>query len=138
MVKNLLTSLINGITSIPTIAIYIGISLIALYFICTDKIYMLDQLEHHLPKTWVKRIGVHIRDLIKTLGGYLKAEATLVLISFVISLIGLYIFKFAGLNIEFPLLAALGIGFVDALPIFGSATVMIPWAIIAGIDGDLT
>ncbi|MFR5683436.1 MAG: sporulation integral membrane protein YtvI [Clostridia bacterium] len=137
-VKNLLTSLINGITSIPTIAIYIGISLIALYFICTDKIYMLDQLEHHLPKTWVKRIGVHIRDLIKTLGGYLKAEATLVLISFIISLIGLYIFKFVGLNIEFPLLAALGIGFVDALPIFGSATVMIPWAIIAGIDGDLT
>ena len=30
-----------------------------------------------------------------------------------------------------------GIGFVDALPILGSGTVMIPWAIIAALNGDL-
>ena len=32
---------------------------------------------------------------------------------------------------------ALFIGFVDALPILGSGTVMIPWAIITALDGDL-
>ena len=32
---------------------------------------------------------------------------------------------------------ALFIGFVDALPILGSGTVMIPWAIISGINGDI-
>ena len=74
---------------------------------CVDKIYMIDQLEHHLPETWVKRIGVHLRALIKTLGGYLKAELTLVVISFFISLVGLYIFYFLGWNIEFPLLIAI-------------------------------
>ena len=37
----------------------------------------------------------------------------------------------------YPFLSALGIGFVDALPILGSGTVMIPWAIIAAINGDL-
>ena len=52
-------------------------------------------------------------------------------------LIGLFIFKFCGLNVEYPLLAALGIGFVDALPILGSGTVMIPWAIISAINGDI-
>ena len=31
---------------------------------------------------------------------------------------------------------ALFIGFVDALPILGSGTVMIPWAIISAINGD--
>jgi len=36
------------------------------------------------------------------------------------------------------LIAALGIGFVDALPIFGSATVMIPWAIISACEGNIT
>ena len=30
-----------------------------------------------------------------------------------------------------------GIGFVDALPILGSGTVIIPWAIIAAINGDM-
>lgn len=84
--RNALTGLIEIVTSLPTIAICIGITLIALYFICVDKIYILDQIEHHIPKLWVKKMGNHMRDLIKTLGGYLKAEATLVLVSFIISL----------------------------------------------------
>lgn len=136
-IRNLLTGLIEVVTSLPSIAICIGITVIALYFICVDKIYILDQIEHHLPKLWVKKIGSHLRDLIKTLGGYLKAEATLILVSFIISLIGLYLLRIIGFNVPYPLLMALFIGFVDALPILGSGTVMIPWAIICGINGDL-
>ena len=136
-IRKSLTGLLDIVTSLPSIAICIGIAVIALYFICVDKIYILDQIEHHLPKLWVKKIGVHLRDLIKTLGGYLKAEATLILVSFIISLLGLYILKIIGFNVEYPLLMALFIGFVDALPILGSGTVMIPWAIICALNGDL-
>lgn len=136
--KRILTSLLNAITSIPTIAIYTVISILSLYFICTDKIYMIDQLEHHFPEMWVKKLTKHIKEITKSLGYYLKAEAILVLVSFVICLIGLYIFKFVGLNVQYPLMAALGIAFVDALPIFGTAAVMIPWAIISACNGDLT
>ena len=135
--KGALTKILNIITSIPTIGIYTVITFLALYFICSDKIYMLDQLEHHFPELWVKKIIKHIRELTKSLGSYLKAEAILVIVSFIISLIGLYIFKFANLNVQYPLIAALGIGFVDALPIFGSGTVMIPWAIITACNGDI-
>ncbi len=135
--KELLTSVLNGITSIPTVVIYIVITLLSLYFICTDKIYMVDQLEHHFPRKWVKKLAMHIKEITKVLGGYLKAEAILVLVSFFISVVGLYLLKFAGFNLPFPLLAALIIGFVDALPIFGSGTVMIPWAILCAIDGDI-
>ena len=134
---NALNGLLDFITSIPTIGIYTVITFLALYFICTDKIYMLDQLEHHLPELWVKRIGKHLREIIKSSGCLLKAEAILVIVSFFICLIGLYIFKFVGLNVEYPLIAALVIGFVDALPIFGSATIMIPWAIIVAFNGDI-
>lgn len=135
--RNILNNLINFVTSIPSIAICIGITVIALYFICVDKIYILDQIEHHLPKLWVKKISIHLKDLIQTLGGYLKAEATLILVSFVISLIGLYILQIVGFNVQYPLLMALFIGFVDALPILGSGTVMIPWAIICALNGDI-
>ena len=135
--KNALTGLINFVTGLPSIAICIGITVVALYFICVDKIYILDQIEYHLPKIWVKKIGSHLKDLIQTLGGYLKAEASLILISFIISLIGLYILQFMGFSIKYPLLMALFIGFVDALPILGSGTVMIPWAIICAINGDI-
>ncbi len=115
--RNALTGLMNLVTSLPSIAICIGITVVALYFICVDKIYILDQIEYHLPKMWVKKLKNHLKDLIESLGGYLKAEASLVLVSFFISLIGLYILTFTGFNIQYPLLMAIFIGFVDALPI---------------------
>jgi len=136
--KNALTGAINFLTSIPTIGVYTVVTLLSLYFMCVDKIYMIDQLEHHMPKIWVKKIGVHLKGLIKSLGGYLKAEITLVFISFVISVIGLYIFHFVGLNVQYPLLMALIIGFVDLLPIFGSGTFMLPWAIVSACTGDFS
>lgn len=136
-VRNILNGLLNIVTSIPVISIYFVITVTALYFICVDKIYILDQIEHHIPELWVKKVGKHMRDLIKTLGGYLKAQATLIFTSFVVSLIGLYILHFIGFNIEYPLLMAIFIGFVDALPILGSGSVMVPWAIISGLNGDL-
>ena len=137
-VKEWLTSILSFLTSIPTIGIYTAITFLALYFMCVDRIYMLDQLEHHFPQQWIRTVGVHLRKLIKSLGGYLKAELILVLISFIISLIGLYIFHIIGLNVQYPLMAALLIGFIDLLPIFGSGFVMLPWAVIAACTGDIT
>ena len=135
--RNTLGGLLQIITSLPAIFIYIGITLVSTYFICTDKLYILDQMEHHLPRTWVKRLMVHLRKIITSLGSYLKAEFILVGISFVVTIIGLYLMNIIGMNVEYPLLAALAIGFVDALPILGSGTVIIPWAVIAALDGDI-
>jgi sporulation integral membrane protein YtvI len=135
--RGALIGLINLVTSLPSIVICIGITFVALYFICVDKIYIVDQIEHHLPKIWVKKLRNHFKGLIESLGGYLKAQASLILVSFIICLIGLYFLKFTKFNIEYPLLMALFIGFVDALPILGSGSVMIPWAILSGINGDI-
>jgi len=137
-IKNALSSILNGITSVPTIGIYTVITILSTYFICTDKIYILDQIEHHFPKTWVKKLSIHIREITKTLGKYLKAEAILIFISFIISLIGLYIFHFAKMNVPYPLIMAIAIAFVDALPILGSGTIMLPWAVICAINGDIS
>lgn len=90
--KSFFTGLLDKLTSIPTVAFYTIITIMSLYFISTDKIYMIDQLEHHFPKTWVKKIATHVNGIAKSLGGYLKAQAILILISFVISLVGFYIY----------------------------------------------
>jgi len=133
-----LSKFITAITSIPTIAIYTVITILSLFFICTDRIYILDLMEHHMPSKWMQKIAIHIKEISKCLGGYLKAEATLILVSFLISVIGLYVFKFVGMNVKYPLLIALAIAFVDALPILGSGTVMIPWAIVSALNGELS
>ncbi len=134
--KKFLTGTLEKLTALPTLGFYIVITIISLYFISTDKIYMIDQLEHHLPRNWVRSISVHVKSISKSLGSYLKAQLILIGVSFIISLIGLYIYSLVGFNIRYPLLAAIGIGFVDAMPILGSGTVMIPWAIIASCKGN--
>ncbi len=54
--QNFLMGIVNGIKLIPCMMIYVGVTILALYFICTDKIYMLDELEHHLPEKWMKEL----------------------------------------------------------------------------------
>ena len=136
-ISNLLTSILQSVTSIPIAGIYTVITILSTYFICADRLYIQDQFEHHFPRLWVKKFGIYLKKIISTLGSYLKAQTILVFISFIEILIGLYIFKLIGLNVNYPLLAALGIGFVDALPILGAGSVMIPWAIISSINGDI-
>lgn len=135
---NFLTNTLQKVTLIPVTFIYITITILSTYFLCADKFYILDQVEHHVPRLWVKRCIKHLREITSVLGNYLKAEATLIIISFFIVLTGLYIGKFAGLKIEYPLLCALGIAFVDALPILGSGTVMLPWAVFSFVDNNVS
>lgn len=137
IVREFLTGVLNKLTSIPTMCFCTIITILSLYFFTTDKIYMIDQLEHHFPRKWVRKIAEHINGIAKSLGGYLKAQLTLVVISFIISLIGLYLYSIIGLDVKYPLLIAIGIAFVDALPILGSGTIMVPWAIISACKGDI-
>lgn len=132
-----LTSMISMISSVATVGIYIVITILATYFICADRMFILDQLEHHFPKEWVKKISKSIKKIITLLGGYLKAQVILIVMNFILVLIGLFVFDFSGLNVSYPLLMALFIAFADALPIVGSGTVLIPWAIICGMEGDI-
>ena len=105
-VSNFLTRVTQIISEIPVIGIYVFITILATYFICTDKMYIRDAIEHQLPNRWARKIGIHARDIIKALGSYLKAEVILVIISFFIVLIGLYILKIFGYNVPYPFLSA--------------------------------
>ena len=135
--QKFLTNVLDTLTHIPKLMIYIGITIVATYFVCTDKMYILDQMEHHLPRNWVNKFGYKLKKVISSLGDYLKAEGVLILISFSIVLIGLIIFNLIGMNVRYPLVIALFIGFVDALPILGAGTIMLPWAVISAFNGDI-
>ena len=137
-IKNFLTKFLNGMTSLPNICIYVVITILSTYFIASDKFYIIDQMEYHFPKKWVGKVRENVRKIVSSLGSYLKAEVTMIIISFFIVLIGLVIFNAFGLNIEYPVIMALLIGFVDALPILGSGTILIPWSIISFLNQDIS
>ena len=88
-ITRFLTSFLNIITSLPTIGIYTIITILATYFICTDRIYIIDQIEHHTPKAWVRKLTIHLKEITSKLGSFLKAEAILIGIDFIILLVDL-------------------------------------------------
>lgn len=129
-VKTKITEFINNLKVLPIFFINLIITILALYFILADKFSILDKLEYQFSKRIVSKIRIKLEKISNTLISYLKAELTLIFISFIIILIGLYIFKLLGMNIKYPFLMASIIGIVDALPILGSGFIMIPWSII--------
>lgn len=138
IIKNYLSEFIKWIGKIPNFLVYLVITILSTYFISSDKFYILDRMEYHFPKKWIGKVREKTRKIKSSLGSYLKAEIIMIFISFVIVLVGLSIFNLIGLPIEYPLLMALIIGFVDALPILGSGTVLIPWSIISFINSDIS
>lgn len=134
---DVLTNILQSLTKIPMIGIYTAITILSTYFICTDKFYIIDQLEHHLPRIWVKKFTMHFKAITQTLGNYLKAEFILIFITFVISVVSLYLLTFLNFNITYPFLIALLIAFVDALPILGAGSILLPWAVISASNGNI-
>ncbi len=133
-IKNFLIKLLNYITSLPNFFINLIITILATYFITSDKLYILDRMEHHLSKKMMGKIMIHSKEIISTLGQYLKAELILSFITFIIVLTGLNIFYLCGMNIQYPIIFALVIGFIDALPILGAGSIMIPWSVISFLN----
>lgn len=137
-IKLYITNLISSLKFIPIVFINFIITIVALYFLISDKFSILDKLEHQFSKKIVYKVRDKIEKISNTLICYLKAEIILIFISFSVVLIGLYIYKFIGMKIEYPLLIAILIGVVDALPILGAGIIMIPWSIILFIKNDVS
>ena len=134
--KEFLNKIIDYITAIPNMFVNVIITILATYFITSDKFYILDRLEHHLSKKMMGKIIKHVESITSSLASYIKAEITLSVITFLVVLTGLNIFYLIGMEVEYPILMALLIGFVDVLPILGAGSIMVPWAIILSINSN--
>ena len=80
----------------------------------------------------LRRFGSQVRTTaLAAFGGYLKAELLLSVGVFAILAVG-----FVLTRQSYALLLALGLAALDFIPIVGSGTVMVPWAVIALVMGD--
>lgn len=120
----------NVAKKLPSIFITSIVFLIALYFMVADSDTVSLAVKKPLSKRFVDRVSKLKFEIKHYVGGYVKAQLTIMCITFLILLIGLNI-----LNIEYALLIALATAFVDALPFFGSGTVLLPWSVINFISG---
>ncbi|NLM13402.1 MAG: sporulation integral membrane protein YtvI [Epulopiscium sp.] len=123
---------IGFVAALPNALFFTIVTLISTFFMSKDKEKIRAFIERQLPKSWVVKIDIIRRDLFGALLGYIKTQLILMLFTSMICMIGLRILDF-----EYALLIGIIIGIVDAFPILGSGTILIPWAAYHGLSGNL-
>lgn len=115
---------------LPSIVISVITFILSLYFMISDSNEVSSFLRKHIPMPIQVRASQLKAEIKKYMGGYLRAQAIMMGISFVILFIGLLI-----LRIEYALIIAIAIAIFDALPFFGSGAVLLPWAAVSFLSG---
>lgn len=117
--------------SLPAWAIGFVIFFMATYFISSDYPHLRFRVTQGIPKEFrgffsdVKRVAVD------AFGGYVKAQLILSGVIFLILLLGFFI-----LGEPYALLLAFVLAVMDFIPIIGSGTAMVPWAVIDVVLGN--
>ena len=128
----------DTVIQIPSVLIACVISLIACVFMTSDynriKYFILNQFsdEHRKKLVMTKKLAEG------TLKKMIKAYTLIILITTAEMLIGLTILKIAGVfSSDFIVVISLGIAIVDIIPVLGTGTVLVPWAIYSFISGKI-
>lgn len=111
---------------IPELALFLVTAVLSAYFFAAQMPSIYAFFQKHLPEQWRTRISTVGKRLKGALGGYVKAQLRLSLITFGIVAAGLLL-----LRQKHAVLIAAVTALVDALPVFGAGTILIPWSIVS-------
>lgn len=115
----------------PDIALFLVTAVLSSFMIASKLPELRTLWKQKLPQAWHARLETLIRRLRRTLGAWLRTQAKLMSINFLVLTAGFLI-----LQVDYPLLFGLGIAFIDALPVLGSGTILIPWGLVQLIQGN--
>ncbi len=124
LIGQLLTGSFHLLSLVPEVLLVIVFTLMGAFFISRDKTKIMKRLVNLVPQRTGRILESTSKEIGGALVGFLRAQFILMLLIFFQTLLGLH---FLGLN--FALIIALLVSFVDALPIIGPGAVFVPWII---------
>ena len=114
----------GGIAKVPDAVFFTVIMLLATFFMTRDFYRIKDFVKAQFSDTIVDKVVIMQRGVLGAIGGYARTQLILMSVTFTICLVGLFLF-----DIEYALLFSVIIAIIDAFPVFGSGTILIPWSI---------
>lgn len=114
------------VTALPRLVLTAVTSVIATYMTSAALPELKSWLRRRLPAPWPDRLRTLRTRIHGALGGWCKAQLKMMLIVFALLTAGLWL-----LRVDFALLFGGLIAILDALPVLGTGTVLIPWALIS-------
>ncbi|MGL5436633.1 MAG: sporulation integral membrane protein YtvI [Lachnospiraceae bacterium] len=121
----------NMARSIPTILVNMVVIIMSSYFFIVDRDKIVEFWNQYMPGGSKKYVVYLKKDVRKLISGYFIAQFR---IMFVIAVILIIVFFILGIRYAF--LLGILIAILDFLPLFGTGTVLIPWAILKLISGE--
>lgn len=121
----------NFARHLPTAIIGVIMCLLSAYFFVAEREFLSALMRKHMPEAVRYRYYMMSRSFKRAVGGYFKAQFKIEIWMYILLVIGLWILK-----VDYVLLIALGIALLDFFPIFGTGTVLIPWAVIKMLGAD--
>ena len=115
----------NFAKGIPNAFVYAVITVLSSYFFIADSDTIMASLKEMVPQPIVHYGSIVKKNLMRAIGGYFAAQFKIMLVVAIILTVG---FVLIGMN--YSVLWAVLIAFLDFLPVFGTGTVLIPWAVI--------
>ncbi|MGI6188763.1 MAG: sporulation integral membrane protein YtvI [Caldicoprobacteraceae bacterium] len=135
-IASYLQRLLNYIMGIarflPQFFLFIIISLVASFFMSRDREKVSGFVYKQIPEDWRIKIRSIKEDLLAALLGFIKAQFILISVTFIELLIG-----YSLIGVKYAFSFALLTAFVDALPILGTGTVLIPAAAFNLVIGNV-
>lgn len=119
------------LTKVPDMALFLLTAVLSSFMISAELPRLLELWTKKAPAAWQRRAEAVRRKLKGTLGGWCKAQLKLMAVTFLILTVG-----FLLLRVDYPLLFSTSIALIDALPVFGTGTILIPWGVISFLRGD--
>lgn len=123
-----ITGLVTGVGSS---VISFGTGLLSAYLISARLPRIRSRIRGKLPASWKERYLPKLRQLRHSLWGWLKAQGKLCLVTWGVVSVGLLV-----LRVQNAIAWAGLIALVDAVPVLGTGTVLIPWAVICLVQGE--
>lgn len=115
----------------PQLLLFGLTALLSAYFLAGDAPRLRALAARHVPEEWRARGGQLLVRLRAALRGYVLAQGKLLLVTFGVVSLGLL----AALRRPHAVLLGALIAVVDALPVLGSGTVLLPWAAVSLLRG---
>jgi len=107
------------------------IAILSAYFFIIKRDELMEGLKKFLPNPVIEGWYFIYNNFTKAVGGYFKAQLKIMFVLCVIMIVGFEI-----LRVSYSILLALGIAFLDFLPVFGTGAVLWPWALIDMLSGN--
>ncbi len=112
-------------------ALTVGTGILSGYMISVRLPKIRAWIHRLLPPSWAEKTLPALQRVKTTFFGWLKAQFKLMSVTWLVIAIGLTVLK-----IPYGFLWAVLVALVDAVPILGTGTVLIPWAIVSFLQGN--